>query len=79
MAEFEKHPPKTPFGWRRFECGKTQMQLQRETDVLQSRISAFENGLLRPRDWERKALAKALRIAPENLMFPRDYTDEPTK
>jgi len=78
MQKLIEDPPPTPFYWRRFCCGKTQMGLQVETKptVLQSRISAFERGQLTPRRWEREALAKALDIDADKLMFPCDYDDQ---
>ena len=74
IQQLIENPPETPFHWRRFSCGKTQMQLQVETKptVLQSRISAFERGQLKPRPWEREALARALDIDPDKLIFPGD-------
>ena len=76
MKEWEKNPPETPLRWRRFVCGKTQMDLQVETGVNQSRISAFERGQLKPRDDERTALAKALSIDADRLIFPTDERTE---
>jgi hypothetical protein len=72
MEQFLENPPATPIKWMRFVRQKTQMELQVETGVNQSRISAFERGQLRPFTWERKALAKALNIDPDNLVFPTD-------
>jgi transcriptional regulator with XRE-family HTH domain len=67
-----KNPPETPLKWRRFIVGKTQLELFVETGVNQGRISAFERGLLKPRPDERRALAKALKIDVDKLVFPTD-------
>jgi transcriptional regulator with XRE-family HTH domain len=60
----------------RFIRQKSQMQLAKETGLIQSRISALENGLLRPRPQDRILLAEALNIHPKRLKFPVDYEDD---
>ena len=75
LKMMEKDPPETPFKFRRFIVGKTQMELYVETNISQGRISSMERGQLKPEPWERKALAKALKIRPENLLFPVDYDE----
>jgi transcriptional regulator with XRE-family HTH domain len=77
LAKIEKNSP-TPFKWLRFCRNKTQLQLQKESGVLQGRISAFERNYLRPSAEERTALAKALDIDADLLMFPCDYEQTET-
>jgi transcriptional regulator with XRE-family HTH domain len=76
MTEFEKSPPVTPFRWMRFVRNKTQLQLEKETGINQGRISSFERNTRTPKPWERRALAEALDINVENLLFPSDVPDE---
>jgi len=49
----------------------TQFQLRLETGIHQSKISLLENGLMQPRDDEKKRLSKALGATPQEL-FPSD-------
>jgi transcriptional regulator with XRE-family HTH domain len=53
----------------------TQFQLRLSTGIHQSKISLIENGLLTPREDEKKKLAQALDTNIENL-FPIDKTLE---
>ena len=45
----------------------TQFQLRVSTGIHQSKISMIENGLIEPRDDEKKKLAKALGMKPEEI------------
>jgi len=49
----------------------TQFQLRLDTGIHQSKISLIENGLMKPRDDEKKRLSKALGVTPQDL-FPSD-------
>jgi len=49
----------------------TQFQLRLDTGIHQSKISLIENGLMQPRDDEKKCLSKALGVTPQDL-FPSD-------
>ena len=53
----------------RFFARKTQDQLFIETGIPQSIISRIENGYLKPKEAEKKALAKALGVKLDDL-FP---------
>jgi len=50
----------------------SQFQLRLSTGIHQSKISLFENGLILPRADERKRLAKALGVKPEEIFPPMD-------
>ena len=45
----------------------TQFQLRLSTGIQQSKISMIENGLIEPREDEKKRLAKALGVGLEDL------------
>jgi len=47
----------------------TQFQLRLITGINQAKISFIENGLIEPRDDEKKKLSKALGVKPEEI-FP---------
>jgi transcriptional regulator with XRE-family HTH domain len=49
-----------------------QFQLRIATGIHQSKISMIENGLIEPRDDEKKKLAKALGVAPQEI-FPMQH------
>jgi transcriptional regulator with XRE-family HTH domain len=50
-----------------------QFQLRIATGIHQSKISMIENGLIEPRDDEKKKLAKALGVRAEEI-FPENQT-----
>jgi len=45
----------------------TQFQLRLATGIHQSKISLIENGLIKPRDDEKKKIAKALRVRSDEI------------
>jgi transcriptional regulator with XRE-family HTH domain len=45
----------------------TQFQLRLQTGIHQAKISLIENGLVIPREDEKKRLAKALGVMPEEI------------
>jgi len=45
----------------------TQFQLRLSTGIHQSKISMIENNLVEPREDEKKKLAKALNVRPEEI------------
>lgn len=49
----------------------TQFQLRLSTGIHQSKISMIENGLIEPREDEKKRLSKALGVRPEEI-FPNN-------
>jgi transcriptional regulator with XRE-family HTH domain len=53
----------------------TQFQLRVATGIHQSKISMIENGLLKPREEEKKKLSKALGGRPEEI-FPGEAIKE---
>jgi transcriptional regulator with XRE-family HTH domain len=76
MKEWEKNPPETPLRWWRFICNKTQEDLEQMTGITQSLISKYERGTREPKPQDRVALAKALNISPDRLIFPTDEQNE---
>lgn len=57
----------------RFEKGKTQIQLFKETGIWPSRISYIENAYMEPKRGERELLADALDVKVDWL-FPRKHS-----
>ena len=51
----------------RFKKGFTQLDLYIKTGIHQSKISNFERGYLIPRNDEKKRIAKALGVKPNDL------------
>jgi transcriptional regulator with XRE-family HTH domain len=47
----------------------TQFKLAMRTGILQSRLSYIENGLIEPRDAEKRKLSKALGVGPDDIFF----------
>lgn len=45
----------------------SQFQLRLQTGIHQSKVSLIENGLVTPREDEKKRLAKALGVKPEEI------------
>ena len=45
----------------------TQFQLRLSTGIHQSKISLIENGLVAPRDNEKREIARALGVKPEEI------------
>lgn len=54
----------------RFDKKKTQLQVMLASGVAMSRISQIENGKFIPSDDEKKALAKALEIPVDQVVWP---------
>ncbi len=48
----------------------TQFQLRIATGIHQSKISFIENGLIEPKEEEKKRLAKALGVRPQDIWSP---------
>jgi transcriptional regulator with XRE-family HTH domain len=56
----------------------TQFQLRLSTGIHQSKISMIENGLVNPREDEKKRLSKALGVKPEEI-WDRETDSEKEK
>jgi transcriptional regulator with XRE-family HTH domain len=54
----------------------SQFQLRLKTSIHQSKISLIENGLVKPREDERKRLAKALNVKLEEIWGTEDENTE---
>ena len=50
----------------------TQFQLRLSTGIHQSKISLIESGLIEPREDEKRRIAKALRVRPEEIWSEGD-------
>jgi len=54
----------------RFKKRLTQLDLRLKTGIHQSRISMIENGYVSPREDEKIRLAKALKLRPDQIIWP---------
>jgi transcriptional regulator with XRE-family HTH domain len=61
--------PVSPLEIERRRRGKTQWQVARETNIVQSRLSLIERGYVKPRPEEAQRIASCLGM-PETDLFP---------
>jgi len=56
----------------RFRAGQTQFDLRLKTGISQTKISLLERGYVSPKPYEVKALARALKVKPDELDFENE-------
>lgn len=61
----------------RFKRGMTQYDINRHSGIHQSRISLIERGYVSPKLKEKHAIAKALRVNPDEIKWPAKKEIDP--